>query len=164
MMGCAHVDVYEHRTEFMVGTLADIRKHFNDTATRTPPTWRFVKDRQHWTIRDAADQSFPIAGEWRIKFGENKPRLDSPIHCWRAESAPSMDLEIASTGAVTTARILWKRLDADQWDTSKSLGLDLNPDGKFHRYHLNLASSREYRDLIVGVAIEPVAQPRPGGR
>jgi hypothetical protein len=38
----------------------------------------------------------------------------------------------------------------------------LNPDGKFHKYRLKLASSLEYRDLIIGLAIEPVTQPRPG--
>ena len=38
-----HNIVYEHRTEFVVGKLADIRKRFNDMATRTPPAWRFVQ-------------------------------------------------------------------------------------------------------------------------
>ena len=42
------------------------------------------------------------------------------------------------------------------------VGLDLTSDGKFHEYQLNLASSLEYRDLIIGLAIEPVTQPRPG--
>jgi hypothetical protein len=154
--------VYEHRTDFVVGKLADIRKRFNDLATKTPPSWRFVKDRQHWTMRDASDQGFPMNGAWRIKFGANKPHLESALHCWRAESAPSADLEIAYSGQATTARILWKRLDDDKYDTTKSLSLDLNPEGKFHKYRVNLASSREYRDLITSLAIEPVAQPRPG--
>jgi hypothetical protein len=131
-------------------------------ATRTPPAWRFVKDRQHWTMRNATDGGFPVNGEWRIKFGTSKPHLASAIQCWRAESAPSMELEIAYHGQATTARIFWKRLDDDKCDTGKSLALDLNPDGKVHKYHLDLASSREYRDLIIGVAIEPVAQPRLG--
>ena len=157
-----HNIVYEHRTAFVVGKLADLRKRFNEMASKTPPAWRFVKDRQHWTIRNATDLGFPLNGDWRIKFGANKPRLESAIECWRAESAPSMDLEIAYTGQATTARIFWKRLGDDEWHTRKSLGLDLNPDGKFHQYHLDLASSIEYRDLVIGVAIEPVAQPRPG--
>jgi hypothetical protein len=40
--------------------------------------------------------------------------------------------------------------------------VNLNPDGKFHKYRVNLASSPEYRELIIGVAIEPADQPRPG--
>ena len=157
-----HNIVYEHHTDFMVGKLADIRKRFNDLATKTPPAWRFVEDRQHWTMRNATDQGFPMNGEWRIKFGANKPRLESAVQCWRAEHAPSADLEIAHSGQATTARVFWKRLDDDKYDALKSLSLDLRSDGKFHRYRLNLASSLEYRDLIIGLAIEPVSQPRPG--
>ena len=155
--------VYEHQTHFMVGKLADIRERFNGLATKTPPAWRFIKDRQHWTMRNATDQGFPLNGEWRIKFGANPPRLESAVQCWRAESAPSADLEIAGSGQVTTVRIFWKRLDNDKYDIQKSLSLDLTSDGKFHKYHLNLASSPEYRDLIIGLAIEPVTQPPLGG-
>jgi hypothetical protein len=113
-------------------------------------------------MRNATDQGFPLNGEWRVKFGANKPRLESAVQCWRAETAPSADLEIAYSGQAATARICWKRLDDDKYDDLKSLSLDLTPDGKFHRYHLNLASSLEYRDLIIGLAIEAATQPRPG--
>ena len=154
--------VYEHRTEFLVGRLDDIRRRFNNMATKTPPAWHFVKDRQHWTLRDATDQGFPMKGEWRIKFGARKPRLESATQCWRAASAPSMDLEMACTGQAASALVFWKRLDDDKYDTKKSLALELNPDGIFHTYHLDLASSPEYRGLVTGLAIEPVAEPRPG--
>jgi hypothetical protein len=157
-----HNIVYEYHTDFVVGKLADIRKRFNDLATKTPPAWRFVKDRQHWTMRNATDQGFPMNGEWRIQFGASQPRLESAVQCWRAESAPSAELVIADSGQAMTARILWKRLDDTQYDARKSLSLDLISDGKFHKYPLNLASSPEYRGLIIGVAIEPVTQPRPG--
>jgi hypothetical protein len=157
-----HNIVYEHRTAFVIGKLADIRKRFNEMATQTPPSWRFVKDRQHWTLHNAADAGFPLKGEWRIRFGADKPRLESAIQPWQAKSAPRMDLEMAYTGRATTARIFWKRLDDDKSDAKKSLSLDLDPDGKFHKYHLDLASSPEYRDIIIGVAIEPATQPIPG--
>ena len=157
-----HNIVYEHRTEFVVGQLGDIRKRCNDLATKTPPAWQFVKDRQHWTMRSATDQGFPLHGAWQIKFGDKKPRLESATRCWRAEKATAMDLELAYTGQATTARISWKRLDDDKYDAKKSLPLELNPDGKLHTYHLDLASSPEYHDLIVAVAIEPISKPRPG--
>ena len=157
-----HNIVYEHRTAFVVGNLSDIRKRFNEMATRTLPAWQFIKDRQHWTLRDATDSGLPLKGEWRIRFSANRPHLESAIQCWRAESAPTMELEIAYTGQATTARIFWKRLDEDQCNMKKSLALDLIPGGEYHKYHLDLASSLEYRDLIIGVAIESVAQPSPG--
>jgi hypothetical protein len=157
-----HNIIYEHRTEFMVGRLADIRKRFNGLATRTPPAWRFAKDRQHWTVREAADQGFPMNGEWRIKFGVHTPRLESAVQCWRAESAPTLELEAAYKGQPSTARVFWKRPGDDKWDSNKSLNLDLKADGEFHVYRLKLARSPEYRDLIVGLAIEPGTQAHPG--
>ena len=93
-----HNIVYEHRTEFVVGQLADIRKRFNQMAARTPPSWRFDHERQHWTLRNATDQGFPLKGEWRIKFGERKARLESGIRCWKAEDAPELALTAAYTG------------------------------------------------------------------
>jgi hypothetical protein len=157
-----HNIIYEHRTEFMVGQLADLRKRFNQMATKTLPAWNFAKDRQHWTLRNATDQGFPMNGEWRIKFDDQRPRLESGTQCWRAENAPALHLELAYTGPATAARVYWKRLDDDKYDARKSLTLTLNSDGQFHPYRLDLGSSPEYRHLITGLAIEPVAQPRPG--
>jgi hypothetical protein len=152
-----HNIVYDHRTEFVVGKLAEIRRRFNDMAAKTPPAWRFAKDRQHWTLRNATDHGFPMNGEWRVKFGANQPRLESGIRCWRAESAPSLDLDIACAGKAAAVRISWSRLDDGEFNIRKSLGLPLNPDGQFHTYRLDLASSPEYRGLITGLAIEPAS-------
>jgi hypothetical protein len=155
--------VYEHRTEFVVGHLAEIRKRFNQMAPRTPPSWRFAQDRQHWTVRDATDQGFPLPGEWRIKFGDKKARLESGVRCWRADAAPGLDLQAAYTGKKPiTLRVLWKRLDEDRFDSQRSLSLELSPDGKFHTYHLELRSSPGYRGLLTGLALESVTQPGAG--
>jgi hypothetical protein len=157
-----HNIVYEHQTVFMTGQLENIRKQFNQLASRRPPAWLFNKDRQHWTLRNATDQGYPLQGEWRIKCGSEKPRLESGIRCWRAESAPLLDIEIACTGKANMARVFWQRLDEDRWDSKKSLDLALKPDGRFHQYQLDLASAVEYRGLIIGLAIELKEPSRPG--
>jgi len=155
--------VYEHRTEFVVGKLADIRKRFHQMATPTPPAWRFDHDRQHWTLRNATDQGFPCKGEWRIKFGDQKPRLESGIRCWKAEEAPELAVTAAYTGEEPVSlQVFWKRLDEDNFESKKSLSLQLKPDGKPHTYHLELKSSPEYRGLVTGLAIELADAPRPG--
>lgn len=154
--------VYEHHTEFMVGKLDDLRKRFNQMAAKAPPTWQFTHDRQHWTVRDATDQGFPLRGEWRINLGDRKPRLESGIRCWRAEDAPVLTLRLAYAGQGNTARVFWKRLDDDHFDQQKSLALQLTADGQFHAYHLDLKSSPAYHGLLTGLAVEPVDQPRPG--
>ncbi len=157
-----HNIVYEHETHFMVGRLADIRQRFNALSTKTAPQWRFLKDRQHWTLHDAEDQGFPLKGTWGIHFGNKKPRLVSPTQCWRAEQAPVLALEIAYEGLPTTARLFWKRLDEEGYNHRQSLTLELNPDGAFHSYRLDLASSPEYRGLLTGLTLEPTEKPRPG--
>jgi hypothetical protein len=154
--------VYEHRTEFVVGSLADIRKRFNAIAPKSPPQWRFARDRQHWTLHDAADHGFPLQGEWRIRFGEKMPRLESGVRCWKAADAPALDLTMAHAGDALTLRVLWRRLDNDNFDLANSLTVKIEPDGKFHTCHLELASSPEYRGLITGLALEPVTQPKSG--
>lgn len=158
-----HNIVYEHRTEYVVGTLEEIRRRFNRMATKTAPAWRFVSDRQHWTVRNAADQDFPMKGEWRIQCGEKKFRLESGVRCWRAEDATKLELTAAAgIGQPMTLRVFWKRLDDDTYDSQKSLSLELNGDGKIQTYELDLNSSPGYRGLITGLAIEPAAEPKPG--
>lgn len=157
-----HDIVYEHRTEFFIGKLTDIRRHFNTLAAKSPPAWRFTSDRQHWTLRNATDQGFPLQGEWRIELGAAKPRLETPVQCWRAEAAPVLELEAACTGQATALQVSWKRLDDQASDARKSLPLELASDGKLRKYRLDLASSAEYRGLILGLAIETTNLPRAG--
>ncbi len=92
-----HNIVYEHQTDFMVGRIVDIRRRFNEMATKTPPDWRFVRDRQHWTLHNAEDGGFPLNGKWCIRFGDKLPRLEGPTQCWRAESAPRWSWKLPTT-------------------------------------------------------------------
>jgi len=155
--------VYDYHTDFILGKLPDIREQFNQMAVRHPPVWRFARDRQHWTLRDASDQGFPLNGEWRIKFGAKKPRLESGLRCWNADDAPGLDIKTVYNGQEPiTLKVFWNRLDDPNFDGPKSLTLKFNPGRNYHTYHLALGSSPEYRGLITGLAIEPTNQPKPG--
>lgn len=156
--------VYEHRTSFMIGQLAEIRRRFNALATKALPAWRFTTDRQHWNLSHATDQGFPLRGEWRIRCGDQKPRLEGPTQCWQAEQSPAVELEIAYEGPATQARLFWKRLGDEGYDAKRSVAFDLVATEKFRTYRLALATASEYRGLITGLAFEPLAQPRPGGQ
>lgn len=155
--------VYEHRTVFMVGTLADIRKRFNAMASKGPPSWRFERDRQHWTLRDATDAGFPLKGEWRVTFGEKKPRLAGPTFAFRAEEAPRFSMEAAARGEPVAWRLRWTRRDDSKFDDAKSVPLELKPDGAFREVEADLSSSPGWQGLITQLAIEPSEKPRPGG-
>lgn len=159
-----HNIVYEHRTDFMVGPLDAIRHRFNAMATKAPPAWRFAVDRQHWTLTGATDQGLPLPGAWHIRFGNQKPRLEGPTQCWRAEHSPTLAMAITYAGPATKARLFWKRLGDGGYDAKRSLDFDLVPADKIRSYHLALAASPEYRGLITGLAFEPVAEPKPGGQ
>jgi len=153
--------VYGHRTDFMVGRLADIRRRFNALATKTPPAWRFATNRQHWIRLHASDQGLPLRGAWRVRFASTQGRLESPPQSWRAEQAPRMTLNLAASGHLTALRLLWKRLGDERYDAARSLIVKLLPDGKFHPHVLNLASAPGYRGLLIGLALEPVNAPHP---
>ncbi len=158
-----HDIVYEHRTVFMVGTLAEIRKRFNGMATKGLPSWRFEKDRQHWTYRDATDGGFPPKGEWRVAFGEKKPRLAGPTFAWRAEDAPRLVMEAAVRGGPVAWRLRWTRRDDPKFDDAKSVALELKPDGAFREVEADLSASPGWCGLITQLAIEPAEKRRPGG-
>ena len=157
-----HDLVYEHRTEFLVGQLEEMRRRFNAMAERTPPAWRFERDRQHWTVHGATDEGFPLKGAWLIHLGERKARLDSGGRPWRAEAAPTVRLRIAYAGRPTTARIYWKRLGDDHFDRERSVPLELDSDGQVRAPIVELGRSPGYRGLIAALAIEPGDEPRPG--
>lgn len=154
--------IYEHRTDFMVGRLADIRARFNSVATRQPPVWRFAADRQHWRLLNATDQGFPFRGEWRIKMKETKPRLEGPTQCWRAEQAPELALEIRFSGRPAQGKVYWKRLGEAGFEETHSLTFSMASSTENQKCVLNLAASPEYRGLITGLALEPLLNPQPG--
>ena len=73
-------------------------------------------------------------------------------------------MEIRDQGPATKARILWKCLEADRYETERSLTFDLVPAEAFRTYRFDLSGSPGYRGLITGLAFDPVAEPLPGGR
>lgn len=158
-----HNIVYEHRTEFMVGRLDEMRRRFNAMADRKPPVWRFEQDRQHWTLRDATDSGLPLQGAWTIQFGSRVARLESGGRCWRAEEAPKLRLHVSYKGRPTQARIYWKRLGDERFERERSVTLELDGDGKPHAHLVDLGSAPGYRGLLTSLAIEPGEQPLPSG-
>ena len=74
-----------------------------------------------------------------------------------------MVLTAAHTGkGPVSLLVFWKRLEGDKREKYWNLSLQLNADGQFHTYHLELKSSPEYRGLITGLAIEPSGSPQSG--
>lgn len=159
-----HNIVYDHETTLMVGRLEDLRKRFNGLAKKTPPDWLFTTNRQHWTLHNAQDEGFPLQGEWRVIFGNQKPRLEGPAQCWRAEQAGAVVLELRHQGKPSKARLSWKRLGEEHPAATQHVEFDLAPTDAVKEYRIDLSASPEYRGLITGLNFEPIASPQPGGR
>jgi len=149
---------YEYRYVLIVGTLDQIRKHVRDHAgPPAPPVYRFEKDRQHWRYHNAVDTGWPIKGELHVLLEKPDPQLIGPPAFWLAKDAPRLRIEAAfRTRPQAQARILWSRFDDDRFTEAMSLSFQVDPDGKYHVYEVDLSASPESRGAITGLRLDPV--------
>jgi hypothetical protein len=157
-----HNIVYEHRTEFMLGNLEEMRRRFNAMASRALPAWRFESDRQHWILEDATDEGMPLTGGWPVRFGSSKPRVVSPPRFWRAEAAPVLEVEVEYQGPATRMSVFWERLGDGRFDPARSVAMDVAPRPGKQLLRVDLSRSEAYRGLICRLGLSP-GGPLPGG-
>ena len=164
-----HYEILDHDIEYgynyflVVGSLDEIRRRaLTLTSKPAPPDYRFVRDRQHWTIANAVDTGWPIRGELNVKLEGDDPQLNGPDGFWRADEAPKLYLEAAFHSSETNARVFWKRHDAPNFADERSLNFTVVPDGKMRVYEIDLSQSPEYRGAITGLRFDPVNAGRAG--
>lgn len=157
-----HNIVYDYDYTLILGTLTEIRRFVYDHAPRpTPPVWRFERDRQHWSYRQAVDTGWPIASELKVLLDQPHPQLNSPLTCWQAADAPKLVLEAAFSTGPGRATVSWQPL-VGGFTPTKSVTFEIIPDGEYHRYEVNLAASPEYRGTLSALRLEPVATGQAG--
>jgi len=153
----------DYEYTLIVGTLERIREFVVENSKKPmPPNYRFKKDRQHWYYRNAVDNGWPIRGELNLRLETTNPQLIGPAEFWTAAEAPSLFIEAACKASQPHATILWTRFDQPIFSKTQSMDFSLIPDGKFHVYEVNLASSAEYRAMITGLRFDPVPSGSPG--
>jgi len=153
----------DYEYTLIVGTLERIREFVVENSKKPmPPNYRFKKDRQHWYYRNAVDNGWPIRGELNLRLETTNPQLIGPAEFWTAAEAPSLFIEAACKASQPHATILWTRFDQPIFSKTQSIDFSLIPDGKFHVYEVNLASSAEYRAMITGLRFDPVPSGSPG--
>lgn len=152
---------YEYHYDLILGTLSEIRQYVYAHAQKPSlPQYRFEKDRQHWHYVNAVDDGWPIKKELRIQLEANDPQIIGPAGFWQAEAAPKLDVQAAFHTGSNRATVFWTRADAPDFSDVRSLSFDVIPDGKPHRYQVNLSASPEYRGAITGLRLDP----EPAGR
>ena len=154
---------YDDQYVLIVGDLTEIRRYvYAHAAKPVPPDYRFAHDRQHWHYTNASDTGWPVAGELRVHLEQNDPQMIGPTGFWSAPAAPRLYVEAAFHTGGHSAQLFWTRRDAPEFSESKSLRFEVNPDGQYRTYAVDLASSPEYRDAITGLRLDPEDAGRPG--
>lgn len=159
-----HNIVYTYDYTLIVGSLADIRGHVYKLAARpAPPTWRFERDRRHWTYARTTDAGWPIRGELRVNLARAGSEMVSPRTFWRAEKAPKLTIRAAFPPSVKALRVAadpYAPQDAQDWpnwgDGPKPpprpapavVNLPVIGDGKMRTYQADLSKSLRYRGAM----------------
>ncbi|HWE94051.1 MAG TPA: hypothetical protein VG269_08825 [Tepidisphaeraceae bacterium] len=149
---------YQFQYTLILGDLKEIRQYVYAHAQKpAPPTYRFEKDRQHWSYADATDAGWPIAGELNILLDGKHPELRGPMGFWSAKDAPMLYVEAAGHTTQPHGRVYWRRHDSPTYSADKSIAIEWNLDEKFRTYEVPLGTSAEYRESITGLRIDPVS-------
>jgi len=158
-----HDITYDSRYFLVVGSLDRIRQFaFSHVPHPEPPIYLFLSDRQHWSYVNCEDTGWPIRGELNVKLEKNDPQIVGPLGFWRAKDAPKLTIEAACTTERTQAQIFWSRLDAPGFSQSRVVDFQTIPDGKVHRYLVDLSASPEYRGVITQLRFDPEPSGLPG--
>lgn len=163
-----HNIVYEYSYALVVGSVPEIRdwayRHANQPAA---PTWKFNTDRQHWTLQNAQDAGWPIKGEWVVPPGKGDAVLLSPVTFWKAESAGTLRLEVASDTPIELKAEIepyseQEAMDRPQWGEGSKLPpkrtigpvpIQLAGDGRYHVYSADLRKVTGYQGSLVRLRI-----------
>jgi len=159
-----HNIVYDCRYQLIVGTLEDIRNHVYMRANLSKPVaFTFENDRQGWTYFDASDAGWPIRGELDISAEGRDPQVISPVFFARCEDTPKLTFDAAFETRTTMAAVYWRGL-GQEFDESRSKEFEIWPDGKFHRFEINLGALASYKGTVTQIRIDPVPAGHKGAR
>ena len=160
-----HDIIFEFDLMVRVGKLSDLRDYFTAIMSkRTPPTWDFAKDRQHWVPMDCTDAGWPIREGLRLTTLKGlKPRIEGPIHPFRAETAPKLRITGTWKGLAGTGHVTWKQQGNDKPANPLSASFPIPPQGKAATVEVDLAAHPEYQGLITQFTVWLADQPAEGG-
>jgi hypothetical protein len=145
-----HNIVFEFDLMVRVGKLSDLRDYFTAIMSkRTPPAWNFARDRQHWVPKDCTDAGWPIRDGLRLTTKKDmQPRIEGPIHPFRAETAPKLRITGIWKGLSGTGHVTWTQQGNDKPAKPLSASFPIPPRGKATTVEVDLAAHPEYQGLI----------------
>ncbi len=157
-------EILDHNIEYgyeyvlIVGQLAEIRQYVSDhSPTKRLPDYSFQKDRQSWTVRDAADQGWPLDGTWAIHLNQNKPLLVGPDAFWQADDVPVLYVRAAFNTQQETASLIWEKTDGSRGERRFSV----QPDNQMRTYEVKLADAQGYSGPCRRLLLRPIDAGKP---
>jgi hypothetical protein len=158
--------VYEYDYTLVLGTLDQIRTFAVAHRPDDRPDYQFARDRQHFWLVNATDAGWPISGALHINLNQNDPSIIGPEQWWQATDMPRLYITAAYHTSGTSANVFWSTpgwLPGQRFSGEHSVGFTVIPDGQFHTYTVDLASSPTYQGTIAGIRFDPSDGNDPNG-
>ena len=155
---------YDFDLFLRVGKLPELRRYFTGiTAPLELPRWSFGQNRQHWQTHDCTDSGWPMSTAWRIIPTPRKtPVLESPVHPWRAESAPRLRVTGIWKNITGAGRVVC-HLESSRLTFKFDIPKENQAPGIPVTVEINLAANPEYRGLVNRLTLVPSNTPPPVG-
>jgi hypothetical protein len=167
-----HLDyniVYEYEYCLILGWLSDIRTWIYQQPRSSGPDYEFRADRQHWHYQYTADGGFPVNGRVRVSLDSSNPQLFGPPCGFYAADVPTVYVCAAYhtvTSPTPTGELYWELNNAGTTEgvfpSTQRIQFITIPDGAFHTYAVNVASSPNYYGLITQLRFDPALGGGPG--
>lgn len=153
---------YEYNYVLILDSLDNIRKYvYDNTPKDTLPNYHFAKDRQHWYYQDCSDTGWPVKKHLEIITDVNTPIMFGPHTFFHSKDVPKLYIKAkypkicSKTEKTATARIYFKPFTGKEnlreytFQKENSVSLDINMNGKWQVYEVDLSSSTAYKGCII---------------
>jgi len=154
--------VYEYDYALVLGTLDEIRTYAVSRRPDDRPDYQFAHDRQHFSFANASDTGWPIDGALHVRVDKVDPQVIGPEQWWRASDVQSLVIRAAYHTSDTQAQLFWS-VKNQGFSEERSIRFIGIPDGLYHTYTLDLATSLAYAGTITGIRLDPSNGQDPGG-
>ena len=145
---------YNYDYALVLGTLNQIRAFAVAQRPDQRPNYRFSQDREHFWYENATDTGWPIDGALHVRVNQGDPQLIGPEQWWRADDVPSLVISAAYRTSGTEGQLFWS-VPHQGFSEERSIRFTTIPDGHYHTYTLDLASSPAYTGTITGIRLDP---------
>ncbi|HVX10703.1 MAG TPA: hypothetical protein VHC22_05945 [Pirellulales bacterium] len=152
-----HDIVYEYHYTLVLDSLANIRSEaYRQRPESNLPNYHFARDRQHWWFLNAEDAGYPIDGRLAVKVERDDAQMFGPENFWDAADVPKIYIRAAYRTKNTTAELFWQGAADEGFPANQSVRFQVEPDGRWRTYEVDLSASPAYRGKIRRLRFDPV--------